>query len=246
MGLTSSINPATPPELICALPRRTRLTANGVVSLVFAIPVLALTLAMSATFGTTSMRGLQTRSALRAGSRIANGEVTQLAFIGRHNTPRVQYTFAVDGTWYTGKVTVPGKWLSAYQQFSQVPIRYLPENPAVNHPADWEESTPTFVWPILSPLMFVTFEIFLFMNLRRQHNLLAEGTPAVGVITACTLYKGSYSMKYDFTTADGQSLKGRSTRKQGQQIGASVSILYMSQKPACSGIYPLDLYRIAE
>ncbi len=234
----------TPPELISALPRNVTITGRGVLNACLSLLFLAGSVGLFYWLGNQGLSVTQKRAALRADSRITVGTVTALRHTGRSHTPHAHYTFTVAGTSYIGESSVPTRLESEFQPLSQVSIRYLPGNPAVNHPADWEDSTLSAWGPLFAPTVFLISGIGIAVMQLRQRSLLAEGMPATGVITECRLYKGSYNMKYEFTTADGQSLKGSSSRTNGEDIGASVCILYMPHQPGRNGLYPSDLYRI--
>jgi hypothetical protein len=236
----------TPPELIRALPRSITITGRGILNACMSLLFFAVSAAMFYWLGNHGLSMMQKRAALRANGSVVIGTVTVLRHVGRSHTPHAHYTFTIDGTSYIGESNVPTRLESEFQPFDEVSIRYLPDNPAVNHPADWEDSTLSAWGPLFAPTMFVVLGIVMAITQFRQRSLLAEGTPTTGTITACTLYKGSYNMKYEFTTADGQSINGRSSRTDGQEIGASVCILYLTHEPTRNSLYPSDYYRIAD
>ncbi|HZP07584.1 MAG TPA: hypothetical protein VFB43_21985 [Terracidiphilus sp.] len=241
------VSATIPPELIGATPRNVRITGNGILNACMSALFLAAAVGLFYWLGNQGIRTMQKRAALRANSLVATGVVTELTYIGtRSHTPHARYTFAVDGTSYMGESNVPSRLQSSFQQFRQVPIRYLPTNPAINHPADWEDSTSSAWAPLLVPIILVPSGILMLSTQRRQKKLLTEGTPGAGVVTACTRVKGGYNLKYEFTTAGGQSIAGRSSRSNSQEVGASVCILYMPQQPDRNVLYPSDYYRIAD
>ena len=243
MGLDS---PTTPPELISALPRSITITGRGILNICLSLLFFVASAGLFYWLGDQGWHIVQKRAALRANGGITVGTVTELRHVGRNHTPHAYYTFTIDGTSYIGESSVPTRLESEFQPFEEVAIRYLRGNPAVNHPAEWEDSSFSAWGPLFAPVVFAIIGIVTAVSQFRQKSLLVEGTPATGVITACTLRKGSYNMKYEFTTADGQSLNGRSSRSDGQEIGASVCILYMPQQPTRNSLYPSDYYRIAD
>lgn len=80
---------------------------------------------------------IQQRAILRQEGRDAAGIVT--ATHAGHGSPIVTYAFKANGLNYSGKAEILNYRLVLHKSDS-IDIRYLPTDPTVNHPADWEWS----------------------------------------------------------------------------------------------------------
>jgi hypothetical protein len=235
-----------PPELDGPTPRTARMTRTGVNTLVFVAFLFALALAGFIWFGLQAMHELAHRAALRQSSVETSGEITRLYHAGKSYDLWVQYTFPVDGTFYTGKDMVPDRLSSAFHEHHFLEIRYLPNNPAVNHPAEWEETTSSSFTPFILPALPALVAILLLIQFHPQRQLLAEGKFASAVVTKCLRGRNCFELKYEFHTNDGVAAKGGSVSDTRLEPGAKVRILYLPQNPGRNHTYPLNYYTVAK
>jgi hypothetical protein len=85
----------------------------------------------------------------------------------------------------------------------------------------------------------------VFMRTERQ--LLSEGTPAMGVVTKCSIVgRGTVYLKYEFRAADGIAIKGSGSYASLQDPGAHIVVLYAPQNPRRNRPYPVPSYRVAQ
>jgi hypothetical protein len=184
----------------------------------------------------------QTRDALRRESSEAAGVVTQIKY-GKRN--RVYYTFVVDGRSFTGHSPIQRKISDTLQESDPLSIRYLPSNPAVNHPAVWEDSES--IWPGILFLTLLLASVFMFLKMLRKDRLLvAKGLPAVALITKCSSTRSGFLLKYDFRAADGMVITGSGGNGTCPEIGANICVLYLQQNPSCNQPYPSRYYCVAQ
>lgn len=80
---------------------------------------------------------IQQRTILRQEGRDAVGKVT--ATHAGHGPSTVTYAFKVNEGDYSGKAEMPDYRLILHDS-DRIVVRYLPTDPGVNHPADWEWS----------------------------------------------------------------------------------------------------------
>jgi len=250
-----------PSELAGPVPRKVRATGSGAyliflasISLIFAV-----TAGLWAVINTVQQA--DHRAALRSNSSIAVGRGTSIR--RGKNMVVVFYTFNVNGRLYAGKADAPWQLEDKVERsFNTLPVRYVPANPDVNHPAAWEwslfywiplstdlvhlpEFSREFNW-LTAALISGVFGIPLFVALCEQRKLLVEGTPVLGVVTKCTRgSRGSYSVEYEFRTENGNITKGRSSASH-QEVGASICVLYSCPNPRRSRPYSSFIYRVAE
>jgi hypothetical protein len=181
---------------------------------------------------------------LRTQGQEAKGEIVRLWRRDRGRVPMVGYAFTANGVRLRGESSVPSAAWPGIQKAGFLPVRYLPSNPAINHPAAWEASTPPSWLLLLVPAMLVAGGGFLLWNLHRQSQLAAEGTPAAGVVTKCFRVKNGWMVRYQFRLKDGTVASGRDQIYRKLEAGVSVCVLYRSENPRRNQLYPTCMYRV--
>ncbi len=186
------------------------------------------------------------RALLRSDGRVVVGEVTGFSS-SRSGPTKVHYTFIFGGVTHAGEAAEAVTWgpgLSLHKA-DQIFVRFLPSNPAINHPDAWEWSMAVG-WPA------VAFQVFYWLigalslfYLCRCRTLSRKGNAAAGVVTSCIRKDDSFHIEYEFRTADGASMKGNSDRKAEYEMGATVWVLYLPQRPRRNDLYPVPLFDIA-
>jgi len=231
-----------PSELDGPLPRKVRMNStNG--SSVLVLVLLSLVsgsvicgFACSGAFGQ-----MQRRAALRRDGRDIAGRVT--ATHAGHGDATVSYTFTVNGSIYFGKAQMPDYRLILHES-DGIAVRYLPINPAINHPADWEWSGLTDFVPDVFALFFATMGIVGLVFLLRNRKLAREGRAAEGLVTSCAPNKRQYRVDYEFSTEDGARMKGRCDCSEQFEAGACIWIIYLPKRPRRNHSYPLELFDV--
>jgi hypothetical protein len=166
----------------------------------------------------------------------------------KESTPRLRYRFEVGGQVVTGTARVPRKTWSALHTGDTIPVRYLPLNPAINHPAEWpKRATPLLVAAIV-PVMFAGLAILFGAILLRQSRLLSEGRPAPGVVVKTRRTDKAVVVTYEFRVMSGATRKGRCTvnRKNVPAEGSIVCVMYDPDNPKRNAIYPFSLVKLED
>jgi hypothetical protein len=235
----------TPPrELARALPRDVGLSGLGMFK-----AILAVALAVAAIPVFLTMRGQYARQVaqmerLRTEGREAQGEIVRLWRQGRSSTHMVAYAFSVEEQRFHGQASAPSGVWDGLRKAGFLPVRFLPEDPKINHPAAWAQS-PLPAWlPLILAVLLVACGVAILAVLRRQARLLAEGLPAPGVVTRCFRIKGGWAVRYQFRMKDGAIAKGSSQSTHRLQTGAAVCVLYLKENPRRNQTYPLCSYRL--
>lgn len=230
-----------PSELTGQLPRRTRLAKNGIVSVILLTILLVVAGALSFRPGMNAMQEMQTRAALRDLGSDAVGKV------GRTRGYYLDYSFTVDGRSFTGHALMPDRIRDSSQDYDPLLIRYLPSNPAINRPAGWEESDPAVWLSLLLPILLLLISAVMLVWMRIDRRLAAEGTPAVAVVTKCTVHgRGTNTFNYEFRTEDGRVIEENSQSYSLQEIGARICVLYLPQNPRRNLPYSSLGYRVSQ
>ena len=155
----------------------------------------------------------------------------------------VAYQFEAEGRTYRRSVGAPLKiWKSLFPG-SPLTVRFLPSDPARNHPRDWPDSqTPLWV-AILVGAGLVGTGVILVIVLRRQLALLRDGRPAPAVVTRHSWAQhGQKNFHYEFPLLGGSVEKGkRGPTRRPPAIGATLCVLYDPDNPRRNAPYPLEM-----
>lgn len=244
-NLSSVETTSIPIELTGASPRRLRLSGNGILMAFASAIMLALTASFAIWDGRDRAQQLEHRAALRHGAREVVGEITRLWSPGRSHKTRVGYTFVVNGISFAGEAQVPKQLAPTLRKSEAIAIRFLPADPAINHPAAWEWSA-LLDWDSLGTFVVgLALGLFPIWALRPERRLVAKGLPAVGEITKCVpAGRGGFSVNFDFHTEDGSVTKGSGWSQGRREIGERVCVLYLPENPKRNLSYPALNYRV--
>jgi hypothetical protein len=236
-----SFDPATqsilPPELTAGpIARQVRLVGTALI-----IPILMIVVFTGIpTYKVVT--NTHHRDALRQNSGETMAEIKDAWHAGRGNVPTVSYTFSLDGAAFSGEATVPEQLFPTLHQGDSLAVRYVPSDPSISHPADWEWVPTT--WDFLMPFFFVPITVFYGYLLRSQHRLATQGIAAAATVTDCSSTRNGLIVKYDFQTEDGRPFHGSGSSPDRKEAGTRICILYLPDNPRRSNTYPLSFYRI--
>jgi hypothetical protein len=209
-----------PIELTGQLPRRTRLEKPIQWAAILTI-ILGIAVAIILWAGRFAVQLTETRTALRHESSEATGVVEELWKSASRSGPKL-------------RVSDP------------LTIRYLPSNPAVNHPAAWEEPTVAAWLPFWIPTVLVLILVGMLIKMSIIRRLLTEGRPAVAVVTKCSRGgRGQIFVEYEFRTKEGRVMTGI-WNESLEKIGANFCVLYLPQNPRRNMRYPSSDYRVVQ
>jgi len=184
---------------------------------------------------------MQQRSALRQDGAEVQTEITFLGRVGR-GSDIVRYTFSANSENISANAKVPPESMRGLRESKLITVRYLPSNPAINHPAAWEWSLLSN-WPAIFVLMaFMPFGLFP-VRWHRQRKLLAwGGKPVAAVVTKCAADGSSFSLNYEFRTETGAAVGGSGHTKVRQELGSEIWILYLLRNSRRNHPYPVPDY----
>jgi hypothetical protein len=207
-----------------------------VLSLLIMASVVGLSL-----YGTHVANQIRRRSVLRTEGIEVQAEITSLKRAGR-GPYVVGYSFNANGQSIPGLADVPVELLRSLRESNSLAVRYLPSNPAVNHPAEWEWSLSSewFLMVMLTGLLLVCSVTI--SKAYADRKLLVWGTPAAGSVTECSSTKSSYSIHYEFRTGAGELVQGSGQSLGRREAGECIWILYLPQNPRRNGPYPFSDY----
>lgn len=236
------------PELTCPVPRKVQMSDGDAQ---YALWIVLLFFVGGGLWlgwkGYDDVQQFKHRALLRSDGRIIIGEVTGFSF-GRYTPMSVNYSFTVHGESYSGEALEPenpGPGTS-FDKGDKILVRFLPSNPAINHPDAWEWSVAIGWWFVGFQVFFWAIGGFVLTLLLRDRRLARNGSTAAAIVTGCTPDDRRFRVEYEFRTGDGVVMKGHSDRADEYGIGATVWILYLPQRPKRNDMYPLPLFDVVE
>ena len=235
----------TPPrELTRALPRETRILGLGRLQAILGWGMLLGAAVFFLAVRTEGQHQAARIEMLRTQGRETDSRITSLWRRGKSSTPMVAYAFTVNGARISGDSEAPRSLWLRMRVADHLPVRFVPSNPAVNHPTEWAEVANPAWLPFLLPALFVPLGIFVLRSLKQQRRLVAEGMPAAGAITGCYRTKNGWLAHYQFRTKDGAVVRGRSQVYSKFAEGTAVCVLYLPEKPQKSQLYLTSAYKV--
>lgn len=234
----------SPSELRGPLPRRVQMNSTNASAM---LVVMAICLGIGGIVIGSACHDILTqirhRTRLRQEGRDAVGKVT--ATHAGHGPATVTYLFKANGLNYSGKAEMPNYHL-ILQESDSIAVRYLPADPTVNHPADWEWSGVGDLVPELFMLFFTSVGGVAFVALLRDRKLAREGRLAKGLVIDCSRGKTEFRVQYEFRADDGVRVTGHSSAPDEFGSGARVWVLYLPKKPQRNSMYPLRYFEVVE
>jgi hypothetical protein len=245
--MTFPENWTAPRELARALPRETSITGIGIFIAILAALALLGSIPLFVAFRGVNVRDKAWADALRTQGRETAGQIVRLwRTSGKSSRSMVTYAFSANGNRLHGDATVPGDIWRNLRTNSALPVRYLPSDPTVNHPAAWELPTEPAWVPVLLPALVAGVGMMLLLLVRRQAQVAAEGVPAAGMVTKCFAVKGGWTVRYQFRMKDGAIAGGSGQATRRLDLGTVVCVLYLPQNPKRNAMYPLTFYRVTQ
>ena len=233
-----------PPELTGPLPRRTRMSASAIAPIAGALLILLVTAAVVPRIHGIMAAQTAWTQPLRREGRDTIGEVKEL----RHRPGGeyiVRYTFTANGAVFTGESSAPENIWNGIRKAAPLPIRSLPSNPVINHPAAWEQSAGATRFLFVLLLLPISGGILILTRLFRQRRLVAEGVPTPGVVTRCySVGRGSPAVAYQFRTQEGRVAQGTGRLCSG--VGTTICVLYLADNPRRNLPYLGSWYRAVQ
>jgi hypothetical protein len=238
------------PELVEPPPRRVELTGKGLALAIVTVAIIATTVVYVSFVATEAARQIRVRNELRGVGNETEAQIARLHNPLQAPKEYVDYTFIADGKSDTGEAIVPLEDHHTIGSASSLTIRYLPQNPTVNHPADWEWS-PMSEWDGYMAVVLIAGLGCLFFippQILFERRLAIEGVAVTGVVRECSESGRNnefITLGYDFPAQDGVLWQGRGSFQARQEIGAKILVLYLPENPKRNAPYPLSNWRIA-
>jgi hypothetical protein len=233
-----------PDELRQNVPRKVRLAGRGLYYIIGTLIVsgafLALVIALSV--GDAKL-AKQDKQLADAGRMTYTDDVFRSGGI-------VFYSFRFDGETYHGKVSVPQEYrarVDRYHQSGSFPILFLPSNPSISRPYDWQNrETVPWLKRFFAFLVIIQW-CGLGKYVLRDFRLVRSGEVAIGRVIKCLYNRsnGSIRLRYEFRDADGLLTEGRGEYPTRLDVNSKVVVMYLSKVGGKSRPYPTVFFRAA-
>ena len=241
-------NWSAPPELGGSPPRPVRLTGAGLALTVIALGMLAGGLILGVKLSNDFARRNQTASLLKEQGADTTATIIRLwRGSDKDRTRHVSYQYQIQGGVYHGSAQPPRSIWEGLTEGSTLRIRYLPSNPLVSRPVDWEPQQPPAWLPLFVPACFAVYTVIIFVMLKKQRSLLEDGRAAPGIVHRVARTKDGKRVRYDFLMPGGLREKGSgSARLERVEPGSVITIIYDPDQPRRNAPYPFALVRPAQ
>jgi len=238
-----------PVELTGQRPRRVRLSDTNILRATIAKVLVAIGVAGAAWTGIGAVHSMQQRDALRERGIQAPASITSVRREGSDAATSVRYSFSAAGKTLAGKSAVPNQLVPNLKAAASLPIRYLPSDPSINHPADWAWSADLLWDPLVGPIVFAAAGLCSLLLVRRQRRFVVNGVAVLATVTDCALGSGRagwYTLTYKFRAEDGREAGGSVRSESAQDVGSEICVLYLPRHPGRNIPYTSATYRAVE
>jgi hypothetical protein len=217
------------------------MSGDGIATTVVIALFLLAAAAMTRWACTGMARDMALKAALRNEGRETTAEIARLWTM--KGKPMVRYAFTANGVASTGESPVPRDRVNQLRAGDPLPIRYAASNPAISHPAAWEESIPRDLFYFSFPAVAAGLVLLLVRRMHWMRRVAAEGTPAAAIVTRCSRNsKGALISEFQFRTGDGRVVRG--SENIDLKVGVTICVLYLPRNPRRNHIYAESCYRV--
>lgn len=238
---------APPPEFDSARPRWVRLTASGKALFSVGVVLLAGALLSAVLLATVAGRERTQRRLLLEQGADTEGVVIRV-WRKRDDSrqPMVRYRFAAGARAYEREAKLSLRVWRGLGAGSLLPVRYLPENPALNCPRCCPPQPMPAAIPYLVAVGLATAGSLALFTIHRQRRLLEWGRPATGRVIAHEKSEHGKMARYEFGVLSGAIKKGKTgPEKQPAPIGSLLWVVYDPEEPTRNAPYPFSLVALA-
>lgn len=226
------------------IPRRVYLDSQSGMALGLGFLMLLFGAVMLIWISNGVLTGLHTQQVLGRDGRTVIGDIKKISHerIGEF----VRYAFSVDGMFYSGQAEIEMSNYALPGNRNRILIRYLPSDPRVNQPVNWQWVSIWDLFPFLLLLSITAVGAKVILTAFRLWTLMRIGIVAVGKVTGCATNKNIFTVYYECTAEDGTTVEGNCDSRDEYEVGASISVIYLRNHPGRSGRYPLAGFRVVD
>jgi hypothetical protein len=237
-----------PAELMSPTPRSVRLSGTGWLNLLAATLFFVLGVAGGVTIVKYVLHEAAAQNALRHHGDEALGQITEMWT--KRSVPHISYSFSVDGVRFSGNSVVPTTRSRSQNRGDSLPIRYIPADPNINHPAAWEDSPYSALWMLPFPAAIAFCGLMLIRRFPVQRQLAMKGIAVRGRISRTDWNgpsKGQRYASYTFRNANNDEVEvGSCPSDYIYKAEVNCWVLYLPTNPKRNEIYPfpIEFFRV--
>jgi hypothetical protein len=226
------------------IPRKVYLDGQSAIALGFGLLMLLFGIAMFIWMSNGAITGLHTRQVLVRDGRTVIGDIKKVSRerIGEF----VRYAFSVDEVPYSGQAEMEMSNYELPGDQNRILIRYLPNDPRVNQPVNWQWVSIWDAFPLLLLLSITALGAKVILTALRLRALMRIGIVALGKVTGCAPNKNLFKVYYEYAAEDGTTVEGSCDLKDEYEVGVSIPVIYLRSNPQRNYRFPVGGFRIAE
>jgi len=232
------------PQVNAQLPRKVRFDSTSIKALTIGTLIFLSGIAVLAWLSLDTAKNLYVQSTLLREGRLANGTITASS-VNRGGT-NVKYTFTVDSVQHSGQAEMKADHYSTPGNARLLAIRYLPADPRVNQPVNWQWTSAWDFFPFLLLIAMTAVGGNTLITAIKLTRLARSGIVVSGRVTGCTPNKKLFRIFYVFTSEAKEETEGSCGLLTEYEVGASIPIIYLPTSPERNTKYPIAGYLFPE
>lgn len=226
------------------IPRKVSLDSASFKVLCLALLMLLFGVGVLIRISYETITNLHLRQVLRREGQSIEGRITESS--ENRGGQSVRYAFSVDGASYSGQAGMEANDYTLPGDRNGILIRYLPNNPRINQPANWRWVSIWDFFPFLLLLSITAFGSALLLKILRLNKLMRKGTVAVGRVTASVPKKGLFTVYYEFTGEDNTTAEGSCILPDEYGVGTALPVIYLRSDLKRNNYFPVGGFHVAE
>ena len=230
-------------EINAEIPRRLRLDGLTIKVLTGALLTLLAGIGLLVWIANGTLTGLHTRDILRRDGQLAYGDITKVSV--NRGGEDVRYSFLVDGVLYSGYAEMQGEHYTVPGDSKKIPLCYLPNDPRVNQPTNWQWVSVWDFFPFLLLFAIMAVAARAIIMALRLATLARMGVVVIGKVIGCAPNKKLFTIYYEFTGKDNAVVEGKCDLLDEYETGTSIPIIFLRSNPKRNTRYPISGFRTA-
>jgi len=230
-------------EINAEIPRKVRQSADTKTALTFALFVFGIFMFLTVWYVYSKVQEARHIEAVSRVGLDAPALVTKV-LPSRHGSS-VYYSFRFEGAVYQGEVNSEDMIWDAHVG-ENIPIRFLPSDPSVNHPTPWD----LWMWPdfVYVTVLLVSFGAFakIVVFSYRERRLARIGWVTEGEVIACAPKGKSFRVDYEFYDDNHAQFDGANEDSDEYKSGSSIRVIYLRKNPKKNDTYPMSSYETVD
>jgi hypothetical protein len=230
-------------EINAKIPRKVSQSADTKIALTFTLFVFGIFVIFTGWYVYSKVQEARQIKAVSREGLDAPARVTKV-LPSRHGS-WVYYSFRFAGKVYQGEVNSQDMIWDAHVG-ENIPIRFLPSDPSVNHPTPWD----LWMWPdiVYVSVLLVTFGAFakLVLFLYRERRLARIGLVTEGEVIACAPKGKTFRVDYEFYDENHTQFDGANEDSEEYKSGSSIRVIYLRKNPKRNDTYPMSSYETVD